>query len=343
MTMCPRLFILTAVILCLCACASSTKDSSKTGVDNTGTDQDTAQTGDVSGDDPAASDSDSETVPDSGADIDTGSDSGTGTDSSPSEDTDDEVLPPACDLLVSTAFLATASNIGAGLETLFEPSGIVWHERLNQLFLVSDSGILTRMNLDGSDVTNWSLPGDLEAVTVTDPASDFVYVGVEHVAAIKEVNINTGLVTRTFTLPSGIYSETNQGLEALTFVPDSSSVEGGYFWVGIQQTGMIHVYEVPLLSTTGDITITDSQQIVAWAPLPGVTDISDLYYDGVHQKIFALYDSSNKLVSLTPDRILESQYDLPLSTHDQEGFAVDGECHLYIAEDPAGTHDVWRY
>ena len=62
----------------------------------------------------------------------------------------------------------SGAGIGAALPASYEPSGAAWHPRLQKLFVVDDGGIVSRMDLDGSTVVNWSVPGDLEGITVAD-------------------------------------------------------------------------------------------------------------------------------------------------------------------------------
>ena len=79
------------------------------------------------------------------------------------------------------------------------------------------------MNADGSDLVNWNVPGDLEALTVADHTSDLIYIGVENPDSILEFDVSTGQVTRTFDLTDWMTGADNRGLEALAFVPDSDT------------------------------------------------------------------------------------------------------------------------
>jgi hypothetical protein len=117
--------------------------------------------------------------------------------------------------------------IGAGLPPGTEPSGLVWQYRLGKLLMVSDQGRLLKLDGDGSDVEVLVVPGDLEGVCVADQSSNLAYVAVENPEFIKEIDIRTGHVTRSFVLPIDL--PPNQGLEALTFVPDPANAEGGLF------------------------------------------------------------------------------------------------------------------
>ena len=113
-------------------------------------------------------------------------------------------------LLLTSAFAAswpadsTATELAGGLGS-YEPSGIVWHSRLNTLFLVSDpspsySGRVTQMNTDGSGVTHWTVGGDLEGIAVADPATNYVYVLNEYPYALYEFDFSIGTKTKSWDL-----------------------------------------------------------------------------------------------------------------------------------------------
>merc|ERR1711940_298401 len=77
----------------------------------------------------------------------------------------------------------------------YETSGLTWHDGLQKLFAVSDEGIVSMMNADGSNTVNWNVPGDLEALTVADHTSNYIYIGVENPDSILEFDVTTGQVT----------------------------------------------------------------------------------------------------------------------------------------------------
>ena len=66
------------------------------------------------------------------------------------------------------------------------------------------------MNADGTELVNWSVPGDLEALTVADHTSSKIYIGVEHPDSILEFDVSTGQVTRTFELTSWMTGQTQR-------------------------------------------------------------------------------------------------------------------------------------
>jgi len=228
-------------------------------------------------------------------------------------------------------------SIGGNLPPVYETSGIVWHSRVQKLFLVSDGGTVSSMSASGTGLTNWSVGGDLEGVTVANPLSDFVYLGIEHPDSICEFNIATGQVTRTFSLTGWMKGPDNSGLEALTFVPDASNPEGGLFYAGLQADGRIFVFQLPILSSTTSTAVTHIQTI---PDLNGVSDISDMNYHVSQGVLYTIYDSANLLRAMKPDGTLLKEWNLP--GNDQEGLTLEGN-ELYIGEDYGSGGDVFRY
>lgn len=225
-------------------------------------------------------------------------------------------------------------SVGGKLPSGYEPSGIAWHLRLHKLFLVSDGGTVSSMNADGTDVTNWSVDSDLEAVTIPQPKSNFVYLGIEHPDSICEFNIATGKVTRTFDLTKWMTGPKRSGLEALAFVPDAGDPEGGLFYAGLQKDGRIFVFRLPILSGKTSTSVTHVRTIDADR---SIADISGMHYAIAHDVLYAVYDSANLLRAITPDGTLLKEWDLP--GDDQEGITFK-DAELYIAHDSGG---VYRY
>lgn len=226
-------------------------------------------------------------------------------------------------------------SIAANLPAGYEPSGILWHPGVRKLFLVSDGGVVSSMEADGTGITNWSVPGDLEAVAVADPRGDFIYLGVEDPDSVREFNTATGQVTRTFDLTPWMTGPSNSGLEALAFVPDPANPEGGLFYAGLQNDGRIFVFELPIVSSPDSTTVTYVRTISA---LGGVNDIADLHYDGRQDALYAVYDTANLLRAMSStDGALVREWVLP--GLDQEGVSLCGN-DLYIGQD---SGDVLRY
>jgi WD40 repeat protein len=231
-------------------------------------------------------------------------------------------------------------EIGSGLPAGYEPSGAVWHIQLHKFFTVWDNGMVSMMDYDGTNITTWSVYGDLEGICVANPQGDFVYVGVEGPDdGIAEFNVQTGQATRFFDLTPWMQSiDPNLGLEALTFVPDTASSEGGYFYAGLQQTGTIYMFELPILSSSSDTTVTFIDSI--HTGLPG---ISGLDYNTEGGLLYAMWRFLHQLRVMSPDGSILTAWDLPGDS--QEGVALwegltPGQAQIFVAED---NGEVWRY
>jgi len=228
------------------------------------------------------------------------------------------------------------TEIGAGLPPGYEPSGAVWHSGRNQLLVVSDDGLVSAMNADGSDVQHWTLPGDLEGITCADPDSDVVYVGREHPDAVLEFDLSTSSLLRSFDLSATLTGPSNSGLEALTFVPIEGHPEGGVFHAGLQSDGRIYVFDLPILTSASSTAVTHLDTIT---PAPGLSDLSGLDFDRSTQILYAIFDSANRMLAMDAAGNLLAQWSL-LPGNDQEGIALEG-CKLYVAEDVGP--EVWVY
>lgn len=233
--------------------------------------------------------------------------------------------------VASEAPLASPHDVGGGLPQGFEPSGAVWQSRLRKLILVGDDGTIASMDADGGSVRTWSLPGDLEGVTVAEPASDRIYVAVERPPSIIEFDLREGLVLRRFPLPGleGGGGKRNKGLEALTFVPGVTDAEEGAFWAGTQSDGTVHVLSLPPRS---DGTSTAARELRRFQPVPGASDLSGLAWDPATKTIWAVFDKENLVVVLDASGSVQSTRSLP--GDGQEGIAVSPEW-IFIADDSA--------
>jgi len=225
------------------------------------------------------------------------------------------------------------TSIGGGLPAGYEPSGAVWHPRLNRLFVVGDGGQISMMNADGTDVSTWTVGGDLEGICIADPDSDFVYVGVEGEQRVKEFNLVSHAVTRTFGF-GAMGTSQGSGLEALTFVSDPNHPEGGVFCAGLQADGKIYVFNVPLKSASDGLVAT---HLGTLTPVAGRTDISGLHFDPETRLLYAIFDSTNFCRIMRPDGTYVAESWLPGSA--QEGITLSDE-YMFIAQDSGA---VLRY
>ena len=241
----------------------------------------------------------------------------------------------------SGSVIGNAGNLGAG----YEPSGIVYHSVRNQLVLVGDDGDITTMTTAGSIVdTENPNNDDLEGVAIVDTTTNFVYVGVENPDSIKEYNLNSEEYTgKEWTLTAWMTGAANQGLEALTFVPNgfhpySNSSSGGLFYAGLQQDGKIYVFDVDT-GTSESVTHIDTITVN-----PSRTDISGLDYNNETNLLYIIFDSFNELVEMELDETISNSYVLPGNS--QEGISIVSSCpsagaKAYVAEDSGP--EVWAY
>jgi hypothetical protein len=242
------------------------------------------------------------------------------------------VVFPAEVVLAANPFPGGPGTPIGNLPVGTEPSGAEWHSRLEKLLVVSDGGMLLKMDPDGSNLSSLIIPGDLEAVCVADPTTDFAYVGVEDPATVLEVDVTTGQIMRSFVLLTDL--PFNEGLEALTFVPDPGHPEGGLFYAGIQVDGSIHVFELPIKSSPTSESVTE---VDVFVPVAGRNDLSGLHYDWREDVLHAIFDVYDLWRAMLTDGSLIDEWDLP--GIDQEGIAIGG-CNLFIAEDGGA---LWSY
>jgi hypothetical protein len=127
----------------------------------------------------------------------------------------------------------------------------------------------------------------------------------------------------------------NQGLEGLTFVNDAANPEGGLFYAALQDDGRIYVFDLPIVSSSTDSTVS---HLDTFTPVPGRNDLSGLHYNALNDTLYGTYDGSNRITAMDTNGTLIKEWVLP--GNDQEGVAID-HCELYIAEDVGP--EVWHY
>ncbi len=237
-----------------------------------------------------------------------------------------------------------SAEIGqAALGTGWEPSGMVWHTRLNANLIVSDEGKMVLMDIQGTVLDAWTIGYDLEGVAIADPASDLVYLADERNGVIREFSLATGALTGTaWNVSSWLANAaSNQGMEALTFVPDGAHPYGvtdfgGVFYAGVQESGNIHIFSVGQSITHLGVIASN-----------GVTDISGLHYDASTGYLIAIHDGWNRGRMFTTAGMLVAEMALP--GDNQEGVTgyvtSEGVVSVFIAEDAGGSglSEVWHY
>jgi hypothetical protein len=217
-----------------------------------------------------------------------------------------------------------------------EASGLVWLPK--GLLVVGDSGEIALFDSNGGLEQSWGgLPPeftDLEGVTVVPGNWDTVYLLVEtHV--LVEFDLVSGSVLRAFPLPD---LGTEDGLEGVTFLPDSKAANGGIFLVGSQgsQAGKARIYALDLPIASGRV----GAGTVLGTISTNLTEVSGLTYDGALDEVFAISDFDNLVVGMTRGGVLLDEWTLPGGN--QEGIAFRNGA-LYIADDVPGQWLVHRY
>jgi uncharacterized protein YjiK len=221
-----------------------------------------------------------------------------------------------------------------------EPSGICWHTARKALFVVGDEGDLCEITADGTLIKRKHIrAADFEGVTY-DPATGLLYLVIEGEEAVLEVDPETFSVLREFSLPRDFRGRTllragGEGIEAITFVPDSQHPEGGVFYVANQAFGLadeqdisaVFQVELPLRTRTGQVRIIDYFT-------PDIIDLSGLHYDPATDRILLISDATNLILEYSRNHQLLSVQAFP--GDNQEGITIDADNFIYIAQDTGG-------
>ncbi|PLX27104.1 hypothetical protein C0581_03680 [Candidatus Parcubacteria bacterium] len=230
----------------------------------------------------------------------------------------------------------SAVEIQQNLASNYEPSGVIWNPDYNALFVVSDEGDLTKINIDGSNETAWRIGGDLEGLTIDQSDPRYIYIAKERPFALIKFDPINGTIVKNVSLVGVVpaVSSVNQGIEAVAYVPNgdhtySHSPNGGLFYLGVQEGGRIHVVDVNFGS--GNAVLVDS-----FVPVSGRGDLAGLHYNYETKTIFILYDSSNRLREIKTDKTFVEEYVVPGNA--QEGVTFlpgcpSGATSIFIAED----------
>jgi hypothetical protein len=211
----------------------------------------------------------------------------------------------------------------------FEPSGAVWHKGRKSLIVVSDNGLVAELDSTGLVLGLWTLPGDLEAVTVCDSASSLVHIGVEHPDGIVAFDLATGKATgQKWDLTPWLKGPAKHGLEALTYGQ-------GVFYAGLQEDGRIFTFN---LLENGCVEFLGEL-----ANLQALKDVSGLHFDAVTGHLFAVHDRFDLMREIGAGGELVGSYQLP--GDGQEGVAfgesnVEGKRFLFLSFDGG---EVWSF
>ncbi|MBN1458643.1 MAG: SdiA-regulated domain-containing protein [Armatimonadetes bacterium] len=224
---------------------------------------------------------------------------------------------------------------------LEEPSGIVYHATRGTLFAVGDEGDLCEIKTDGTPIkmarlrSEWP-HSDFEGVTY-DPASGLVYIAVEGVDQILEVNPDTFEILREFDVQREFEGVTyldpeGDGIEAIEFVPDADHPEGGSFYVTNQSWALPPAKDPSvLLEVVAPLRSGEGPAIIRRVMAPGIVDMAALHYEQHTGRLLVISDSSNALFEMTLDGALTRGWVFPGNS--QEGITVDGDGFVYVAQD----------
>ena len=228
-----------------------------------------------------------------------------------------------------------------------EPSGVVYIPAYDSLFMVSDDGYILRLSTDLSVLKEWYVGGDLEGITYN-PSTNTIYVIVEGAQEVREYTYTPGSGALTYIRHWNVssiipYYMDNQGIEAVTFVPTSASVQGGVFYIGNQRDGKIYIVEIDLLGTESyeaRLFPNAPEGINVIAPPTDIaSDISGLNYEEKSGLVYAIWDGSNRMgVIDTKTNQYLLLFKLPSAeasgaTENEEGITIDGSCRIFVAED----------
>lgn len=223
-----------------------------------------------------------------------------------------------------------------------EPSGLVFHPLRGTLFVIGDEGDIAEIQPDGRLIKEQKIDKkDFEGITC-DPATGLLYVVEEGQARIFEINPENFSVVREFSIEpvfgkKMILADKKNRVEAITFVPDAAHAEGGTFYLANKNldshdpaASIIFGVEVPLKSSLNQNL---PAKIISSFTL-SVPDISDLYYNPSNDHLNIISDQTNTFFELTKDGQVLKSYALP--GDNQEGFTVDNNGFLYLAQDSGG-------
>ncbi len=230
---------------------------------------------------------------------------------------------------------------------LNEPSGIIFHPGRETIFIVGDEGEICELHRDGTLVKQKRICyADFEGITC-DPSTGLLYIAIEGEEKIIEIDPEDFRVLREFDINRTfqgalVLKHGGQGIEAITFVPDSNHPEGGTFYVTNQGLDLnnkedpsaIFELEVPLRSGSAGDTVA---KIVRYFSL-GVIDLSGLCYDEKSGHLYVISDATNTFFEITRDGNILQAY--PFPGNNQEGIAADADGFLYIAQDSGGIIKV---
>ncbi len=231
------------------------------------------------------------------------------------------------------------------LKEIEEPSGIVFVPLRGTLFVIGDEGDVAELSKEMRILKQKRLAPleggenyDLEGVTYN-PFNNRLYVVVEGEDIIFELHPETLKILRKFPVDRSfgenpeIIKPGGNGIEGITFVPDVSSPEGGFFYaVNQMDPPLILKLSVPILSSSTNA----SAKILQTFTLPlSVRSLNEIQYDETRRIFYILTGFWNTWY--IADEKMNILFRGPFPGLQSEGLTFDDEGNLYIAEDAGGV------
>ena len=220
-----------------------------------------------------------------------------------------------CCVLPSTGELLILLNRGPGLS----PPAIEIYG--------ADGAFRRQVSLSGFD--------DTEGICVYDPASNLIAICEE---AINEITIvpvatNTTSIAKASgrTLAMGLGNLANLGIEGITYDAASAS------FFAVREKTPLAVYRVHETGPTSAVTTVLFDAAAILGPL--VSDLSDLFFDGVSGQLLILSDESHLILQCTTQGVIVATSPVPLTQ--PEGLCFSPErARLYVTGEP---NELARY
>jgi uncharacterized protein YjiK len=211
-----------------------------------------------------------------------------------------------------------------------EPSGIVYHPKLDRLFVVGDEGSLSELDAHGTLVKTVTVGGNLEDITVHTPTGHLVLISEKSSTLILYDPESWKEVRRWKLHASQLLGEPrldkNHGFEGLTFKEEAGRPGGGVFYLVNQKAPeMIVGIAFDLNAPAGSL----EPEIVGRWPIKE-KNVKAAAWVPALDRLLVLSDKRGVVVMDATGRI-ERELALPPGQH--EGMCLDGQGALWIADD----------
>jgi len=208
---------------------------------------------------------------------------------------DDKVLQPQSEISLS-GFLS-------------EPSGIAYRLKSNSIFVVSDTiNKIFEIDLSGNLLNSINVLGnDLEGITFSS-TEDTIFVVEESGNKITSYSLN-GSKIKSFNV--NVSTISGNGLEGLTFD------DNGFLYLINEKAPRY------LIKTINELEVSKTEIIF-------VNDLSDICYDKTSDCFWLISDESKKIIKLSKEGILQSEWKIPFDKG--EGITLIND-KIYVVND----------